>query len=129
MPTSKIKIGNYNTYGYGTVMGQTKIHLTEMYMRAQKDIHGLMMDKKIRDHEMKDMKIKNIAILKLNKTYRDNQEWLDSLDIGHFESVEDYFMNLKAKENGIDVLSGKDYDSLKEEHDKLKSLYMKMILN
>jgi hypothetical protein len=128
MPTAQIKLGKY-TNGKGTLEGQVKKNLVEWALQAQSDIQAHQMDRKILNQELHESKIKNTAILKMNKTYRENQKWLDSLDIGDFESVEDYFMNLKAKENGLDILTGKDYKALEEEHEKLKSLYMKMILN
>jgi hypothetical protein len=122
MPTKPIKIGNYFTYGKGTILAQTKIHLTDMYLQAQEDINKAMVEEKMYQQRIKSLKSEI-------KELQSNQKWLEDLDIGYHDSVEEYFLNLKSKDNGIDVLSGKDYDALKEEHEKLKTLYMKMILN
>ena len=128
MPTSVIKIGKYNN-GRGTLEGQVKKNLVEWSLQAQMDISDLVLEKSTMQEANKELRVKNNTLAKLNKQYSQNQSWLDNVDLGDFDSFEEYFLNLKAKDNGIDVLSGQDYNSLLEEHEKLKSLYMKLILN
>jgi uncharacterized protein with ATP-grasp and redox domains len=138
MPTSVIKIGKY-TNGKGTLDGQVKKNLVEWAIQAQHDIHELKLNNRIRQSKMIELQNELQKLKQERDDFAEGLKWVDSLDIGYHDTVQEYIEHMESQltknqrihvSNGDNVdFSVSDYKNLVIEHNKLKSLYMKLILN